>query len=293
MTEQANKAIGVRLYGGIGNQMFQFAAGLAMAKRLGADLYCDSSHFGAKNSRPDRPLGLRAFGLDWIEGRVPPFGRRRELASFLRLVPDRFRGAARLRVGFGYDPRFEEVNETCALVGYFQSWRYFRGHEDAVRVAFDVTRLPVINTDADAAIRSARNPVAVHVRRGDYASTPEMIANFGLLEADYYAGARLEIEKRVAAPTYFLFSDEMPRAREVLSDWQDLTPIASPNPLEDFRLMSLCSHYIIANSTFSWWAAWLGDAPGKTIAAPRRWSGPARTKDVSIDDRLPPDWIRV
>jgi hypothetical protein len=276
----------------MGNQMFQLAAGLAMAIRLDADLHCDSSRFGSRNRRLDRPLGLRAFGLDWIESRVPPFGRRRELASVVRLVPDPFRGAVRLRVGEAYDPRFAQVNSTCALAGYFQSWRYFEDEKAAVRAAFDVARLPALNADAEAAIRSARNPVAVHVRRGDYASTAQAIAKFGLLEADYYLASRVELEKRVAEPTYFLFSDEMPLARDVLADWP-VTPVASPTALEDFRLMSLCSHFIIANSTFSWWAAWLGTSPGKTVVAPRRWFGPAYEEKVKIDDRLPLDWIRA
>ena len=292
MTGQRNTAVGVILSNGMGNQLFQFAAGLSMANRLNADLYCDSSRFGPRNRRPDRPLELRTFGLDWIETRVPPFGRRRELASALRLVPDPFRGAMRLRVGEAYDPRFAQVDSTCALAGYFQSWRYFEDQQEAVRAAFDVTRLPALNADAEAAIRSARNPVAVHVRRGDYASTARAIARFGLLGGDYYAEARAELEKRVDGPTYFLFSDEMPLARDVLADWP-VTPVASPRALEDFRLMSLCSHFIIANSTFSWWAAWLGGSPGKTVVAPRRWFGPAYQEEVKIDDRLPLDWIRA
>ncbi len=285
--------VGVKIWAGFGNQLFQYATGLCLAERLGADLYCDTDTY-RRHPSLDRPMELKALGLDWIEARVPTFSPLRQLACSLRLIPDQFRHATRLSDVHVYDPRYETLRGDCALSGYFQSWRHFVGHEDTVRRAFDPARLPAVpHSAAEAAIRAAANPVAVHVRRGDYAISAKNIATYGLQGADYYMAARAEIERRVPNPTYFLFSDEMDRARRELADWQGLVPVSGVNALDDFRLMALCNHFIIANSTFSWWAAWLGKAPDKTVVAPRKWFGPVFAHLAQIEDRLPPDWVVI
>ncbi|MBK8082834.1 MAG: alpha-1,2-fucosyltransferase [Devosia sp.] len=108
------------------------------------------------------------------------------------------------------------------------------------------------------------------MRRGDYLVDQQATAHFGVLGPDHYAAARQALEARVPAPTYFLFSDEPERARTELATWPDLRPVAGLSGPEDLRLMSLCRHFIIANSTFSWWGrgwvrrqtSWLSDLAG-------------------------------
>lgn len=293
MPDPRRGVVGTTLTGGLGNQMFQYAAGLAIAERLGADLLCDIS-FYQRADRGDRRVGLGEFGINLKLGRVPPFKRPRQLATALGLFPSPFRGVTPFLNQEGFDPRSLELGSPAALSGYFQSWRYFEGHEASIRRTFDTSKLATSRTaDLAAEIAAARNPVAVHVRRGDYSATPEAIAAFGMLGADYYLGGRAALEARIEDPTYFLFTDDLGAAQAELADWQGLRPVAGFSGHEDFYLMSLCKHFIIANSTFSWWAAWLGKAPGKQVVGPSAWFGPGYQHAVDIDDRLPIGWIRM
>ncbi len=289
----AERVVGVRITDGLGNQMFQYAAGLALSERLGARLVCDVSHY-RRTRRRDRPLGLEQFGIALATERVPPFKPVRRLPVALGLLHRGFRKAQVMRQHEGFDPAFLELIAPAALAGYFQSWLYFSGHEASVRRVFDTERLSTARTARlEDEIRAAEHPVAVHVRRGDYLVDQQATGHFGVLGPDHYAAARQALEARVPAPTYFLFSDEPERARTELATWPDLRPVAGLSGPEDLRLMSLCRHFIIANSTFSWWGAWLGAAPDKLVVGPRRWFGPEYSLPVEIDDRLPPDWLRV
>jgi hypothetical protein len=193
-----------------------------------------------------------------------------------------------------FDLAFLALDAPCYLTGFMQSWRYFAGHEQSVRRAFEPARLRTDRTEALAThIRAARHPVAVHVRRGDYAESPQAIAAFGLLHADYYIRGRAEIEARVDKPDYFLFSDDIPAAMTELGGWPGIVPVAGFSGTEDLYLMSLCRHFIIASSTFSWWGAWLGAAPDKIVIAPSRWFGPAFKQRIVLEDRVPPGWIAI
>lgn len=288
------KLVGASIYGGLGNQMFQYAAGLALAERLGAELQVDIRHYERKD-RGDRRLGLRDFGIELQSTRVPPFKIGRRLATALHLMPDPFRGGERIVNVEGFEPRFPELTSTpVALSGHFQSWRYFAGHENSVRRVFDVSRLATPRTTAVASeIAAAKNPVAVHIRRGDYTLSPETVAFFGLLHADHYFAAKAAMETRVEEPTYFLFSDDLSVAQSELSQWPALRPVTGFTAYEDLLLMSSCKHFIIANSTFSWWAAWLGAAPDKLVIGPKQWFGPAYPYPVDPTDRSPPGWLLV
>lgn len=285
--------VGASIFGGLGNQMFQYAAGLAVAERLGAKLVCDIRHYQLRD-RGDRRLGLAEFGIELSLTRIPRYNRWQRPAVALWLLPDPLRGAIRIDNYEGYDPRAREAEGPVALFGHFQSWRYFEGHETSVRRAFDTRKLTTPRTaDIAAEIATARNPVAVHVRRGDYTATPEALALYETLRADYYFAAKAELETRIDAPTYFLFSDDPEIAQAELVGWEGLRPVTGFSAYEDMHLISSCKHFITANSTFSWWAAWLGAAPDKQVVGPKRWFGPAYPKPVDPDDRLPPGWIRV
>lgn len=218
--------------------MFQYAAGLALAERLGAELLVDIRHY-ARKDRGDRRLGLLDFGIELQTTRVPPFRIIRRLAIALRLLPDPFRGAESLVSNEGFNPRFLELTAPAALSGFLQSWRYFEGHEASVRRVFDVRRLATPRTATLAAeIAAVRNPVAVHIRRGDYTRSPETVAFFGLLHADHYFRARSALEAQVEEPTYFLFSDDADIALAELAGWQGLRPVTGFSAYEDMFLMS-------------------------------------------------------
>jgi hypothetical protein len=294
MSPTVSPLIGVEIFGGLGNQMFQYAAALALSRRLGAELCCDT-HL-QKHSR-FRPLGLEQFGLTWRECINPRArGALRALGRCFGLGGQNpFGAAAFFEEEEGrYNPEFARLRGACFLKGYFQSWRYFEGHEPEIRRAFDTGRLATARTaPLEARIRAAEQSVAIHIRRGDFSDTAKNAALRGPLGPEYYRAARAHIEGSVKRPTFFLFSDDVAAAAAELSDWPDLVPVAGLSPHEDLRLMALCKHFIIANSTFSWWAAWLSAAEGKIVVAPSRWFGPAYPHQFVLEDRVLPDWLTI
>lgn len=271
----------VRLREGLGNQLFQYATGLGVARRLGVPLYCDVSSFFRSRKRK---LELPSFGVT-LEGTWRGYAERLRL-----LKPD---PAARLVTDTA--EFVQEVMTTGApvrLEGWFQSWRYFAHIPEEVRAAFDFERI-ALGRAAEALvsqIRATPNSVAVHVRHGDYRRFPSV---YVLLGSEHYARARARVEAEVAAPRFFVFSNEPNVAAQLVGDWPGVTLVTGLSGVEDFRLMASCSHFLIANSTFSWWAAWLGRSPEKRVIAPKVWYGEGFGREVDYDTRLPPDWIRV
>jgi len=278
--------VAVRLSGGLGNQMFSYAVGLALAQRLNGDLRFDTRHFRNPHVRPSQ---LSAFGIkvrEWT-----PVWWRAE-AAVRKISGGRWRpGPTRLIERSDFEPEVMHVSAPCYLKGYFQSWRYLHGAEDVVRAAFDTGRLSTTQTaPMEARIAQAECPVMVHVRRGDYTRPPQ---TYALLEINHYERARSRLSLSGTRPTYFLFSDDPIAATAMLKHWPDVVPVPGYSNLEDFRLMSLCRHFIIANSSFSWWAAWLGGAADKQVIAPNIWFAQPGGRAVDLDARLPPSWTRV
>lgn len=277
--------VAVRLSDGLGNQMFSYATGLAIAKRTNGDLRFDIRYFRRPRARP---LQLPAFGLQ-LRNWTPLWWRVE--AKIAELSRGRFRpGPTRLIEQADFEPGVLSIDAPCYLKGYFQSWRYFEGIAPLVRKSFDTSRLSTPRcADMEERITHAQCAVMVHVRRGDFTPYPDI---FPLLMKDYYERARGRLELDGQRPAFFLFSDDPKAATDMLSDWPNLVPVVGMTSLEDFRLMSLCRHFIIANSTFSWWAAWLGSAADKRVAAPSQWLGRA-FRPTDMDARLPPEWIRA
>lgn len=278
-----------RLFGGAGNQLFQYAAGRALADHLGCDLVLDSRYvagsadrgdcFGHfENARFSRDTNLPPAKSDgalryafWRKfGRNPAFHRER---------------------GLGFDPAFFDLPTRTYLHGYWQSQKYFAPIIDQVRRDLKfTTALNAANADMAAQIAAAPTPVALHVRRGDYVASGSYAA---CSPAYYRAAADLLAEETGAPLTCFVISNDPGWARENLDLGQE-TVFVDLNDEKtghfDLHLMSLCAHNVIANSTFSWWGAWLNDNPGKRVVAPKDWFA----KDaLSNPDICPEDWLRL
>jgi hypothetical protein len=273
-----------KLYGGLGNQMFQYATGLALAHRLDAELYLDVTWY--RRTRTNQNITQRTYALGGfgIKTRHMPRGRR--LHTKLRR-PTLFRETA-----FQYDPAFERLEGDVILDGYWQSFRYFESSASDIcsRFRFPADGVPT-NTVRLRQIQ-AINSVAVQFRRGDYTSLRGQ-AYHRLMPLSYYRAAIATIADQVGDVTLFIFSDDIPWCRANLKFDQPIVFIdsdASTRDLDHMHLMSACKHMVIANSSFSWWAAWLNQNPGKLICAPDRWF--VDEFDV-INDRLPPEWRRL
>nr|WP_245168268.1 alpha-1,2-fucosyltransferase [Desulfobaculum xiamenense] len=219
----------------------------------------------------------------------------------LRRIACRVRGARRsggpLRFRephFHYASAFERLTGDVYLDGYWQSERYFAAASSTVAKELTLAE-PQDARNAELAARIlSSDSVSVHVRRGDYVHDPTLAGLYAELSPDWYRRAALMAASGLAAPEFFVFSDDPDWVRGHLDFGHPLTVVDhnAGAPLADMRLMSLCGRHVIANSSFSWWGAWLDRRPGAVVLAPAKWFGPRRARR-RIDDLYPATWRRT
>ena len=195
----------------------------------------------------------------------------------------------------GYHPEiFEDKSSDILLLGYWQSFKYFENIKDLLREEFRLKSSSISkkNHELISEIKKEKS-VAIHIRRGDYVSDNFFLENLGVCSLKYYLNAINHIVQRVADPCFYIFSDDPDWVMKNLKiDHRHyfVTHNLGKSDYEDFRLMNACNHFIIANSSFSWWAAWLADGIDKIVLAPDQWF----VKDpMPIEDRIPASWIRI
>jgi hypothetical protein len=269
----------VRLTGGLGNQMFQYAAGRALADRLGAELLLDTRAF--EFALAFRTYTRRAYALSPFKLRAKvatPADLKNwpvwivEIGIRLRLVRPWFR-RWHFESAITYDPSVLKLHEPVCLVGYWQSERYFIDIADRIRADFTL-RQPL--TGANASLlelaRSDRS-VGLHVRRGDLVSLDGAAQVHGLCSVEYYRRAISLIRDRCPGCRFLVLSDdpEWARAELPLDASAVFVTGNDASPEQDLALMSACKHHIMANSSFSWWAGWLGYSPDQIVIAPSPW----------------------
>ena len=279
--------ITTRLHGRLGNQMFQYATARALAHRLGTGVALDSR--GAE-LRGEGVL-TRVFQLDLAQPiNLPPLKQmsplRYALWRGLELAP-RFQRER----GLGYNPAFQTWADDSYLHGYWQSEKYFDGIADLIRSEFTFPAFTNSQNAEMAARITEDNAISLHVRRGDYLALSAHV----LCDQAYYEAALEQLLQGQAdkAPTVYVFSDDPDWAKANLPLPYDKVVVDFNGPetdFEDMRLMSLCKHNIIGNSSFSWWAAWLNQNAQKRVAGPANWFGDPKLHNPDI---LPPDWLKI
>ncbi len=288
-----------QLIGGLGNQMFQYAVGRALALPMGIPLRLDISGFDGYELHQGFELH-RVFNcnatlastdevrsvLGW---RCAPMVRRILSRPQLALL----RGKAFVvEPHFHYWPGFRDILPTAYLQGYWQSSMYFADVEAVIRADFAFREpLSEINTTVVRKIDNAKAAVSLHVRRGDYVVAGRAHATHGLCSIDYYRSAVRFIADRIEEePVFFVFSDDIAWARDNLCfDYHChyIDHNRGSESYNDMRLMSMCHHHIIANSSFSWWGAWLNPRSDKLVVAPKKWfANKTDTKDL-----FPTGWV--
>ena len=295
--------ITVSLMGGLGNQMFQYAAGKALAERHGVSLALalDISGFRYK-PRPFLLDQLRVPEADACSEQV----KAPEVFDKWKVRIDRLlvrAGLSRLALSpqdycepdFHYDPAFEALGPHTTLFGYFQSERYFGSIAESLRDLF-APRKPLAG-EMFGRIQASRLPISVHVRRGDYLN-PGTVEVHGILGEPYYRQALGRLERATGREAeLFVFSDDPPASEQVLNfvPRSRLVHVRGEpdRPWEDMALMARCRHHIIANSSFSWWGAWLNRSPDKVVIAPRAWFAPNVLKKRNTCDLYPPGWLII
>ena len=270
------------LMGGCANQMFQYATGLAVARQLGVDLKLDVSWYETAAPDPPRRYSLGLFkGVD------------------ARVVHSLW-GQIIREEEFSYKPAlFENAPRKCSLVGYWQCEKYFFGlRDELLERLLPREPLPALAIASERAILNAgERSVFVHVRRTDYVGNPYHV----VLTMGYYREAAALIAAKVPDPVFFIFSDDpewceanfkLPYHTTIVRNSDRTVEHHLGREDADLYLMRLCGHAIVANSSYSWWGAWLGaDIRGGIVIAPKRWFGPA-SKD-NARDIVPGRWIRL
>lgn len=243
--------------GRLGNQMFQYAAlysvGLTRGHSIGI------------------PLGTRlseVFELssENIESDYKP--------QFLFKERD-----------FSFDPNVFLAPDKCDLTGYFQSGNYFISCKDAILKEFKFKKSYVEKAENFLSALTQKNLCTVHFRRGDYKNLPRYHTNLG---QDYYVSAKKVIENSIKDPHFLIFSDEPEWCRESLTG-HNMTIVDLKDDATEMCIMSKCKMHIIANSSYSWWGAYLSNSPA--VVAPKQWFGPEGPK--SWDSVYENEWVRV
>ena len=288
-----------KLMGGLGNQMFQYAVGRAVAHRANMPLKLDITYF--------ETFKLRSYQLDCfniqedfastkdIERFIP---RRRQIGAFTyykiraKLLPWHKQKLIKER-GVLYDPDIIKIKGNAYLEGYWQSEKYFADISDIIRREFTFKQRPNnINNQILTKIDGV-NSVSLHIRRGDYVNNPKTLNFHGVLNLDYYVNALNFISKKVKELYVFVFSDDIAWAKKNLVTTLPLYFIdhnRGEQEFEDLRLMSRCKHHIIANSSFSWWGTWLSSNTNKIIISPKNWF---KNKEINIKDLIPETWRKI
>lgn len=298
------------LTGGLGNQMFQYAAGLALAERRRTVLKLDPSWFRDDPAHAaHNRYALSCFNIteqfatqeeiDRVRGVRLTRTERWSMAAAraLRLYRYALRYSQRANhhvpSTFAFYPEFFAQPDNTYLGGMFQSEKFFSPVAALVRLHFSLRYPPTPEIEQLAARIRSGPSAALHFRRGDYVKNAAFNRDIGVLGPDYYREAARLLRQRSPGATLYVFSDDIETvAREFQPDGAHVfIRLASPAHAHDeLRLMSLCDHIAIANSTFSWWAAWLNPSPTKLVIAPEPWfaSNGHDTRDV-----VPANWTRL
>ncbi len=298
----------IRVSGGIGNQFFQYATGRALAIRNNTELKIENS-FYSKFSPETTPreyllpffntAGVIATDADFKKIGVPSvldktiFGKiKRKLFKYHERTKPIYSRKFVIEPDFTFCPDILKIKDNCYLSGSWQSEKYFIDKEDVIRKELALKN--EMSADANEWIEKIKkcNSISLHIRRGDYVTSPVANQYHGTCNIGYYEKAIDFILKKTDVPEFFIFSDDIEWAKHNLrikSPVHFVSDIKIPD-YEELMLMSGCRHNIIANSSFSWWGAWLNDNLSKIVIAPQAWF---YVKNKNIKDLILKDWIMI
>lgn len=280
----------VKLMGGLGNQMFQYAIGRSLAHDLGEELYLDVSFYDRRHSLDTTPRHYELFHLN-VKGNVVRRGIiSRMLMLFLENLVKKCPFIYHkyiLEKKLDYNPSIINKEHNLYLDGYWQCEKYFLHNEAIIR-----QDLQVITLQSNANMRwseliSRTTSICLHVRRGDYVTNAAANSTHGLCSLAYYYESIKYISEMVQNPVFFVFSDDLEWTKTNISIPYEVHYMDQNGPDEDYedlRLMMQCKHFIIANSSFSWWGAWLGNYVDKIVVCPKNWfNDPDMKTDIICD----------
>ncbi len=284
-----------KIVGGLGNQLFCYAAGKSLAERLNVPFKID---IRAYDDYKLHAYALENFAISAAIANANECAYTSP-ASTLKKIWQHLSGKRPdLKLyqeqGLQFNKQLLTLPANSYLSGYWQCEKYFSSAAEVIRQEFSFKDEPdAMNADMLTQIRNSKS-ISVHIRRGDYISNPSANAVHGICELDYYQQAATYLANKLNTElSFYVFSDDPEWVKQHLHLSGNTIYVAHNNAVqnhEDLRLMSACEHHIIANSTFSWWGAWLNPSSQKIVIAPKQWF-----KDPNYDasDLVPASWIRL
>lgn len=293
----------VRFNGGLGNQMFQWAFACSLADRYNAEIFFDYSYFEDVKKLDyvtSRNFELFAFNVDCKDFSKQDFSpvkkpefKSKFKNSFAKLFPEIFGiNYINEKQVFCFDCKILKHDYLC-YEGYFQNEKYFKHLREKLLKDFSLKKPYCDLNEKNKAVMDEllnTNSVSLHIRRGDYVTLEYLNKIHGVCSIEYYQQAIKYIAQNVETPHFFVFSDDMDWVKENLK-------IDYPHTFMDFNqdkgyldleLMKHCKHNICANSSFSWWGAWLNENSNKIVIAPKKWIAKKKKCDI-----IPKSWVKL
>lgn len=280
----------IKLLGGLGNQMFQYAL-YKRFQSLGADVYLDE-YWLKKYGNVHNGLELKkVFDLEYRVASIKDVKR-------LSLVSVGIKNRIHRKIfGFNKQSHYIEVNtdykkeilqmDEVYLEGYWQSYKYFDMIEKEIRKQFSFSEVDDRNRELYNRIKNSAS-VSIHVRRGDYMNGNNIGIYGEICTEKYYRDAINYVKQHVKNPYFYIFTDDTEWCRKFFHEGTIVDWNSGLSSYKDMQLMSCCKYNIIANSTFSWWAAWLNNYSDKLVIAPEHWVNNMEMKDIYMDE-----WIKI
>ncbi|NNK79333.1 MAG: alpha-1,2-fucosyltransferase [Litoreibacter sp.] len=282
-----------RIFGGLGNQLFQYGTARAISARACVPLALDIRE--ANRQVPHLRYALDHFDIEATIARpedLPPDRTERLRYALWRYLGGTPKFTREKQLGLNRD--LLTLGDGHYLHGYFQTERYFEDIAPKLRRELRIVTPPSDENRAAMELIRSGPSASVHLRRGDYVSSQKGAATHGTCDAEYYARALAHIAQATdREPRVFVFSDDPDWARDNLKLGFETHVFGQNGPLqhyEDLRLMSACEHNVIANSTFSWWGGWLNASEDAIVVAPTNWYADPKLKNPDI---IPERWVRL
>lgn len=289
----------VKLMGGLGNQMFQYAAGRSLSLKNDCPLKLDLSFLLDRLNRPadfvfrDYDLDIFKLSVDFSEieevNHLKYWNKNEKLNRFFNGVFGHKKSYFK-QPHFHFDKSFFDKTSPVYLDGYWQSEKFFEPYASVIRKDFEF-KFPLLESSLELADEIKQtNAVCVNVRRADFVTSD----THGTVSPDYYKTAEKLLNSRFDSLSWYVFSDDIEWCLENLRFNGRVKYITHEYAGKKFgnylQLMTLCKHFIIPNSSFGWWAAWLSENPGKMVIAPEKWfnQGPTDTQDI-----IPEEWYKI
>lgn len=284
-----------QLMGGLGNQMFQYATAKALSvkRNIPFAVTFDDPYQFAK-----REYALDCFNMPVIfanpkllRSSAPATGVRRGIMKILRLNADK--RLFQEKQYYHFDESIFTAADETYFRGFWQSYLYFTDirknllNDFSFKYKLDAGKQKLLNSIVTS------QSVSLHIRRGDYVEVQRTNTIHGTCDLTYYDKAVEAVRSQVQSPKYFVFSDDIAWVKQNLSIDGDVVFVSdtnSVNAYDDMRLMAACRHNIIANSSYSWWGAWLGNQEEKVVVCPAYWTSTHKTTEI---DLIPKNWIIV